>query len=140
MNSQSIEFDRVKADSPLPKIVRKSFRIPVEDQKSIWIMINHTPYPVQDIGMDGLSITVKDNQTFFVDQNVSNCELHYLGTTLQNLNGRIVHISAAQGQDWKYGLQWEGLEKSVSDRISTIVCEMKAQLLKKGQDPADPIR
>ena len=139
MNSQSIEFDRVKADSPLPKIVRKSFRIPVEDQKNIWIMINNTPYPVQDIGMDGLSITVKDNLAFFVDQNVSNCEFHYFDTALQNLNGRIVHISAAVGQDWKYGIQWEGLEKKVSDRILSIVCEMKSQLLKKGQGPADPI-
>ncbi|MCM2286601.1 MAG: hypothetical protein NDI81_17590 [Desulfobacula sp.] len=139
MNSQSIEFDRVKKDSPLPKIVRKSFRIPVEDQINIWIKINHTPYPVQDIGIDGLSIAVKDSLTFFVDQNVSNCELHYFDAALQNLNGRIVHISAAVGQDWKYGIQWEGLEKAVSDRILSIVCEMKAQLLKKDQDPVDTI-
>jgi hypothetical protein len=139
MNSQSIEFDRVKADSPLPKMVRKSFRIPVEDQKNIWIMINNTPYPVQDIGIDGLSITVKDNLAFSVDQDIINCELHYFDLSLQNLNGRIVHISAAPGQDWKYGVQWEGLEKEISDRILAIVCEMKAQLLKKEQGPGDDI-
>jgi hypothetical protein len=139
MNSQSIEFDRVKADSPLSKIVRKSFRIPVDDQKNIWIMINNTPYPVQDIGIGGLSITVKDDLTFFVGQNVINCELHYFDLSFQNLNGRIVHISAALSQDWKYGIQWEGLEKAVSDRILSIVCEMKEQLLKKDQGPADPI-
>jgi hypothetical protein len=139
MNSQSIEFDRVKADSPLPEIVRKSFRIPVEDQKNIWIMINAIPYPIQDICIDGLSIMVKDNLTFFVDQKVSNCELHYFDTALQNLNGRIVHISTALGQDWKYGVHWEGLEKGASDRILSIVCEMKAQLLKKDQGPADDI-
>ncbi len=139
MNSQSIEFDRVKADSPLPKIVRKSFRIPVEDQKNIWIMINNTPYPVQDIALEGIAITAGSSLTFAVDQDLSNCELHYFDRSIKPLNGHIVHISAALGQNWKYGIQWEGLEKKVSDWILSIVCEMKSQFLKKDQCPADPI-
>ena len=139
MNSQSIEFDRVKADSPLPKMVRKSFRIPVEDQKNIWIMIHNTPYPVQDIGLEGIAITDGSCLTFAVDQVLSNCELYYFDRSIKPLNGHIVHISTALGQDWKYGIHWEGLEKKVSDRILSIVCEMKSQFLKKDQGPAEHI-
>ena len=140
MNSQSIEFDRIKEDSPLPKIVRKSFRVPVEDQKNIWIRINDVQYPIQDIGLEGIGITAGDSQTFLVDQAFSNCELHYFDRVIKNLNGRIVHVSTALGQDWwKYGIQWEDIEKEASDRISALVCKLKEQLLGKDHGSADDI-
>ena len=135
MNSQSIEFNRIKEDSPLPGIVRKSFRIPVEDQNNIRLMINDIPYPVQDIGLEGIGITAGDSLTFVVDQALSNCEFHYFDRSIKSLNGRIVHLSAALGRDWKYGIQWESLGKEASEGIFSIVRELKEQLLGKGLDP-----
>ncbi len=139
MNSQSIEFDRIKEDSPLPKIVRRSFRVPVEDEKNIWILINNTRYPIQDMCLGGVSITVKDNLMFFVDQALLNCELNYFDMTIKKLNARIVHVSAALGQGWKYGLMWTELEKNISDQISVIVYELKKQLLGNEIDSVDGI-
>jgi hypothetical protein len=139
MNSQSIEFDRIKEDSPLPKIVRKSFRVPVEDIEDIRVLIHSISYPLQDIGLDGIAITVKDSLVFFVDQPLSNCELSCFNVIVKNLNGRIVHVSAVSGQDWKYGIQWTGLEKENYDLISGIVHKLKEQLLKNDQNSSDDI-
>jgi hypothetical protein len=137
MNYPSIEFDRIKEDSPLPKIVRKSFRVPVEDRHNIWVLINDTRYPLQDICLDGIGIMVKDSLAFFVEQPLLSCELNCFDISIKNLNGRIVHVSAALGQDWIYGIQWTGLEKEASDRISTIVCKLKEQLLENDQNSFD---
>ncbi|MFA5902778.1 MAG: hypothetical protein WC836_02500 [Desulfobacula sp.] len=139
MNSPSIEFDRIKEDSPLPKIVRKSFRVPVDDKQNIRVLINDKPYPLQDIGLDGIGITAKDNLAFFVDQPLSNCELTCFDVVVKNLNGRIVHVSAALDQDWKYGIQWKGLEKDKSDLISDIVHKLKEQLLANDKNSSDDI-
>ncbi len=140
MNSPSIEFDRIKEDSPLLKTVRKSFRVPVQDTKNIRVLINDIRYPVQDICLDGIGITVKDSLAFFVDQPLLNCELYYFDISIKNLNGRIVHMSTDLGQNWKYGIQWTGLEKEASDRISAIVGKLKDQLLGNIPYSADEIR
>lgn len=139
MNSPSIEFDRIKEDSPLPKIVRKSFRVPVEDTKNIRVLINDTQYPIQDICLDGIGITVKDSLAFFVGQLLLNCELHYFDVSIKNLNGRIVHMSTDLGQDWKYGIQWTGLEKAASDQISAIAGKLKDRLLGNNLHSVDDI-
>lgn len=137
MNSQSIEFNRIKEDSSLPEIVRKSFRVPVED--NILLMIQGIPYPVQDICPEGIGVTAGDSLAFAADQPLSNCELHYLGRSVKPLNGRIVHISASPGRDWKYGIQWENLEKEAAEGLLSIVGELKHQLLGKTPDPDGPI-
>nr|NJM03009.1 hypothetical protein [Desulfobacula sp.] len=139
MNSQSIEFNRIKENLPLPETVRKSFRVPVEDRKNIRLMINDIPYPVQDIGLEGIGIAAGDSLAFVVDQALSNCELHYFDRSVKPLNGRIVHISVTPGLDWKYGIQWEGTGKEASEGILSIVREMKDQLLGKGLDPEGDI-
>jgi len=139
MNSPSIEFDRIKEESPLPKIVRKSFRVPVEDENNIWVLINNIRYPLQDMCLTGISITVKDSRAFSVDQTLSNCELNYFDMTIKKLNGCIVHMSAASGQDWKYGIEWTGLERKISDQISAMVYKLKKQLLENDKNSADDI-
>jgi len=139
MNSPSIEFDKIKEESPLPKIIRKSFRVPVEDKNNIWVLINDKKYPVQDICPDGIGITTEDSQTFLVDQRISNCELNYFDQSVKPLSGHIVHVSAALGQDWKYGIQWKDLEKKAADRILAIVCKLKEQLLGNDQESVDDI-
>lgn len=139
MNSQSIEFDRIKEDSPLPKIVRKSFRVPVEDEKNIWAMINDARYSIHDICPGGIGITVEDNRSFFVDQDLLSCELHYFDIIVKDLNGRIVHVSVTLDHGWKYGIQWMGLDKTGSDQLSAIVNKLKAQVLENDQNSIDGI-
>lgn len=137
MNSQSIEFDRIKEDSSLPKIVRKSFRIPVEDEKNIWIKINGTRYPLQDICINGAGITVTDGFSFNVGQDIFNCELNCFDKNVKQLNGRIVHISTGFGQGWKYGIEWKGLDKKTADILHAIVGLLKEQLLKNDHQDND---
>lgn len=139
MNSSSIELDKIKEDTPIPKIIRTSFRVPVEDGKNIWVLIHNTRYAIQDICAGGISITVRDQSAFLIDQALLNCELNYFDIVIKNLNGRIVHISAALDQDWKYGIQWTDLKKDSSDRILSIVKELKEQVLGKDKNSPDDI-
>ncbi|OGR11897.1 MAG: hypothetical protein A2277_07295 [Desulfobacterales bacterium RIFOXYA12_FULL_46_15] len=139
MNSQSIELDRIKEDLPLPKIVRKSFRVPVEDEKNIWVRINDTRYSLYDICLMGMGITVKDSLPFFMDQDLLNCEFHYFDITVKDLHGRIIHVSVTLDQGWKYGIQWTGLDKDSSDQLSAIVNKLKTQLMEDHQNSLNDI-
>ncbi|MBU1340446.1 MAG: hypothetical protein KKE44_07900 [Proteobacteria bacterium] len=129
MNSQSIEFDKIKEDATLPEIVRKSFRVPIEDTKKVWVLIHNKKYLVQDICIGGIGIVLKDNSVFTIDQSIKKCELNIFDISVKNLDGRIVHLSSGPGKELKCGIQWLSMEKETIHQISKIVLTMKQQLL-----------
>jgi c-di-GMP-binding flagellar brake protein YcgR len=130
MDDQSLEFNKIKDIPGLPEIVRKSFRIPFEENQKVWVLINNKRYPVLDICLDGIGIALDDNQTFTIDQTVNNCELNVLDESIKNLNGRIIHSSLCIGEDWQCGIQWKDMDEVTARQISMIVLKMKEQLLK----------
>lgn len=130
MNDQSIEFQKIKQDSALPENVRKTFRVPVEEKKNVWVVINDKRYPVQDICLDGIGIVLENDLSFIVGQGLLNCELNIFNVLIKKLNGQIVHLTSAKGKKLQCGIQWIDMEKGIADKIFKIVSKMKEQLLK----------
>ncbi|MCP3875619.1 MAG: hypothetical protein GY699_21000 [Desulfobacteraceae bacterium] len=130
MNDTPLDFQKSKKDPSLPEIVRKEFRVPVEDKGDVWVVINKQQYPVSDICFDGISITIESKLEFTVDQSLPNCELYIFNSIFKNLNGQIIHLTARKGNIWQYGINWIEMEENTAKEISNIVTSMKVKLLK----------
>ena len=131
MNNESIEFQSITDDPSLPKVVRKAFRVPVEETQKAWVLIDETHYPVLDICLGGISIAIQDNSAFNVGQQLAQCELNLFDESIKGLTGRVVHFSSTREQEWKYGIQWVDMEKETASLLATIISRMKVQLLKE---------
>ncbi len=130
MNSQSIEFQKIKEDTDSPEIVRHSFRIPVEEMEKIFLVIDKIQYTVFDISPGGIGISPEDNTAFAVDEIIENCELHIFDDLFENLKARIVHCSLGIEMTLQCGIQWIDLDRQSADQLNKIVLTMKDQLLK----------
>ena len=129
MNSQSIEFDKINEDSSLPEIVRKSFRVPVEDNENIWVVINAKRYSLLDISLGGIGIVLDDTSAFTVAQTLKNCELNIFDVSIKELNGRVVHLSSDFGTALHCGIEWIDMQEKRAGQISKIIETMKKKLL-----------
>ncbi len=129
MNNQSIEFDKVNEDPSLPKIIRKSFRVPIEDDENAWAVINAKRYPIRNISLEGVGIVLDDTSVFSIEQTFTHCELNIFNASIKELNGRVVHLSSDLGKVLQCGIEWIDLEEQLTDEILTIVQNMKDKLL-----------
>lgn len=130
MNNPSIEFQDIKEDSDLPEIVRKSFRIPVDDTGKVCVVMNKNRYPVLDICCCGIRVGLDKKSSFSIDETLAHCELIIFNETIKNLNGKVVHFSSDRDGDFQCGIQWTGMEQKTANKIAAIVLKMKEQLLK----------
>ena len=131
MSDQSIEFQKTKENIPLPEIVRKLFRIPIEDKENVWVVINGNRYSVLDICLNGIGIALEKESLFTVEQEFLNCELTIFDVLIQNLTGQIVHLTSDKDKNLQCGIHWINMENDTIDQISKIVSKMKEQLLKE---------
>jgi len=134
MSERSIEFQEIKEDTSIPKIVRKTFRIPIEDKEDIWVVINKKRYAVLDISLYGIGITLEKDSTFTIEQALLNCELNVFDVSIKKLKGQIVHLTSSKGGKWQCGVRWIDMEKETEDKILKIVSKMKNQLLNDESD------
>ncbi len=129
MNSQPIAFDKTSKDSLLYKIVRKSFRIPLKDPDIVWVNIEGSKYPIRDICLDGIGITLENPSAFTISQIIKDCELHIGDKTITGLNGRVVHFSLNSGKDWQCGIQWISIADESEKKMTDIVSQLKKEFL-----------
>ncbi len=130
MNKQSIEFGKSKEDAELPDVVRKSFRVPVEDVQKVWAMIRNKKHAVLDVCFDGVRIAIENKAAFTIDEALSDCELKLFNVSIEGLNGKVVHISSADKKEWQCGIHWIDMQEDKARQILEIVSKMKKQLLK----------
>ncbi len=95
----------------------------------IWVKINNIKYPVRDICLDGVGITLEDPGAFVISQTVTDCELKISDLVLKGLDGRVVHFSLNSGKDWQCGIHWTALEEKTARRILDKVSVLKNELL-----------
>lgn len=130
MNSQSIEFGEIEKDINTPEIVRKSFRIPVEDHIKVMVVIDSETYPVLDISLDGVGVSLDGNCVFEMDQVLKNCELCFSDQSIKGLDGKIVHLSPTSPEKkLQGGIRWTDLSEQNDKKIANVFKEMKKQLL-----------
>ena len=133
MNSRPETFDTVEIDFSMDTIVRKAFRVPLEIGDNVWITIGNNRYPVRDISVTGVGITLENPLSFTVSQIIGNCELSMDGQVIKDLEGRVVHFSLNSDREWQYGIQWVRMNQSTADRISKTVFKLKDKLLRDDQ-------
>ncbi|MCK5684945.1 PilZ domain-containing protein [bacterium] len=128
MNSQSIEFQKIKNDVVVNESIRDSFRIPVEEIHNSIIVINEIQYSVFDISPGGIGFGLKDNSQFSIDEIIENCELNIFDQSFKNLKVKIVHFSKGTTMPLQCGIKWVDLDNQTSDQLNKIVLKMKDQL------------
>ena len=133
MNNQPIALDPVVKDSFLHEIVRKSFRVPVNHPGKFWVGVNTNRYPIRDICLDGVGITLEDPTGFAISQTVMNCELNIAQERIKGLNGRVIHFSLNSGKDWQLGVQWIAISKQAAGQIYEVVTTLKKELFSGDQ-------
>lgn len=131
MSNQPNEVDKVKEDPSLHRIVRSSFRIPIEDSQNAWVKIDNKEFPIRDICLEGIGIILDKPDGFNVADVKKDCELKLYDTHIKDLNGRIVHFSLNSGKDWQCGIQWLSVNEESAQKIFNAVLKLKVELLKE---------
>ncbi|THB75870.1 MAG: PilZ domain-containing protein [Desulfobacteraceae bacterium] len=135
MDEQSIEFQSLE-DPLSPKIIRKSFRIPIEDSDDMKLSAKKRVFGIADLSLDGISVFVEGEPEFTIDEKLENCELNLRGAVIKGLQGHVIHYSQRTGEKGKYGIKWENLGKDLVEQIETIFLDVKKEyLLKSHSEP-----
>jgi c-di-GMP-binding flagellar brake protein YcgR len=111
-----------------PTAIRHSFRVPVEFQADIAVMLGNQTYRVVDISPEGVNIEDKDQGSFTAGQLIENFELIIQGSRIKGLNARIVHCSSDTQRNRNYGIQWIDLADEAQQQIVEIVLKIKQRL------------
>lgn len=114
--------------------IRHSFRVPVEIQEDIAVMLDNQTYRVVDISPEGVNIDDKDQASFTAGQLIENFELIILGSRIKGLTARIVHCSSDTERNWNYGIQWIDLADEAQQQIAAIVSKIKQRLRQAAQE------
>ncbi len=122
IDSAGIENDRQLS------IVRKSFRVPVEDGR-IQVVINGRSRPVRDICPEGISLACDAHTDFIAGQTIDQCRLILPKDSIEALTARIVHISNNDEKERVCGIQWVDLKDEDLARISVVVSDLKKKIL-----------
>lgn len=130
MKDQSSKLKKTEKGSTLPEAARKSFRVPVEDGREAMVIIDTEQYPVLDICIDGVGITIGGSSVFTIGQTIENCGLDVLDVSIKGLTGQVIHISLNLGRDWRCGIHWVNINEGTADQMSTVFSKMKEKLLK----------
>ncbi len=123
--------NNVRSDSTT---IRHSFRVPVEFQDDIAVMLDNQTYRVVDISPEGVNIDNKDQASFTVGQLIENFELIIPGSRIKGLTARIVHRSSDTEKNCNYGIQWIDLADEAQQQIAAIVSKIKQKILQAAQE------
>ncbi len=130
-DTKSIEFEDIKKDKSHQETVRQSFRVPVDPDGDMTVVINAKSYHVVDIGLEGIGIACGDNTAFKVGQTFDNCELKIPNDAITNLSGKVVHTLRRSGKGWQNGIKWIMFDEETSKKISALVASLKEKLMKE---------
>lgn len=123
--------NNVRSDSTA---IRHSFRVPLEIQEDIAVVLDNQTYCVVDISPEGVNIDDKDQASFTAGQLIENSELIIPGSRIKGLTARIVHCSSDTERNWNYGIQWIDLADEAQQQIAAIVSKIKQRLRQIAQE------
>ncbi len=123
--------DRLTIENPVrsdQSPIRQSFRVSVEPEDRIFVVLNGETYPVADISPEGINIVCRDSNPFTLSQVIENCQLILPGDTIKDLSAKVIHFSCGPGGRWTNGIQWVDLPDSTLDKIVGQVSKIKKRL------------
>lgn len=133
MNHSSIELAPMPEDAG--QKVRRAFRVPVDPEEPVYVVIAAISYPVSDISLDGISFSVEDNQRFETGQTLSPCRLQFKNSVLTDLEAQVVHcsFSAQDSELWQFGIRWLHMKNSRKKELEQMLTRLKENALAKSK-------
>ncbi len=89
-----------------PAVIRKSFRVPVPDKENYLLMIQGTPFPIEDINAQGAGIVMDKDLSFVKGMTLSGCELILNHERFSDVACEIAHITSIEGRLPVFGVKW----------------------------------
>ncbi len=132
MGKESIEFHSID-DSEVGSAIRKAFRVSVEEKKNYSVTIDSRKYPLADIGIKGVSFYINSAAEFPVGKVVSGLDLQLGSEHIQNLKGKVAHVSADGEKQWLCGLIWLNLKADKKKVLSSVIQSLKEEVLDKNR-------
>ncbi len=108
--------------------LRQFFRVPVNEEHVVSILISDIGYRVSEINQTGIGLLLENNQTFEVGERLDSCRLHFDNISLIDLTGKIVHCSPCEDL-WKFGIQWIGMNDSQKQQMEDLLSRLKKRVM-----------
>jgi|GEM_PF-1410794 len=128
-NGDSIEMVEIAGDPLSVSVTRGSFRISVRGKENYFAVINGASYPLVDIGLHGICITVDAETSIASDDLATGCELHAGEQVFSGLTARTVHYSLDDDSHWVCGIEWQDVDSEFEDGIENILHLLRKELL-----------
>lgn len=84
-------------------VVRKTFRVPVNEQTPVTFLINGVPFRVANISEGGVGFLADSGDVAEVGQVLEGLELHFGGRSFQ-AQGTVRHVTPLEDSGFLYGL------------------------------------
>lgn len=129
MDKPSIKLQPISSEDASQVPVRKSFRIPVSQDKSYRVWIRKVPYLLFDISETGIGLCSDTRIDFDTDDIISDCELELAGNRLTGFTGRMIHCNTDRSGHLHYGIAWMNLGDKEKKELETILTGIKETTL-----------
>ncbi len=128
-------------DSQEIDVIRKSFRIPVRDKENYVIVINRTPFPLDDINEKGAGVVMVKDHSFVRGMTVDGCEVILGDDHFTDVACEIVHVSSKEDSPILFGVKWISIGYSIGSaspiQLGDVCRILKRELLDAGDGEDD---
>lgn len=131
MTENSLEFQTMPENDSGDDQVRNSFRVPASDEDKVLAVFCNKKYKVVDLSAMGIAVRADAYQEFLAGQIIEDAELVLGDQNFKGLTAKVVHCSVHDSGNLQFGLAWVNMAPEDSNRIESIVEEIKSRVLKK---------
>ncbi|TVM19731.1 hypothetical protein DPQ33_00395 [Oceanidesulfovibrio indonesiensis] len=107
-------------DSEHPAVTRKSFRVPVDDSLALNVRIGEESFGAFDIVEGGVGVFQSRRNLFSIGEVLDDITLTFKGEPL-HMQGKVVHISRDEANNFRYGVQFTQLDPETEDKLVEFV-------------------
>jgi len=113
----------------IQEVIRKYFRITVKETDSITIKVDGQKYDVVDVGERGIGIRLSPEDIFLAVEDVLEIELNLDGT-VNNLQGKVVHISPDGPEDFLCGIEFIKIDQKSKKHLLDYLQNSRTKIFK----------
>ena len=113
----------------IQEVIRQYFRITVKETDSITIKVDGQKYDVVDVGERGIGIRLSPEDIFLAVEDVLEIELNLDGT-VNNLQGKVVHISPDGPEDFLCGIEFIKIDQKSNKHLLDYLQNSRTKIFK----------